>query len=145
MRACARVHCTAAARAGVVVDSDHQHIAIIDLDAEQPFVIGLCHRHADRLTMPAGWKISERREAQQSLFNLEPEPVVAADAVGVTPIEHQRARRILDAEDVPGDVAVAGPRPTRWIGEPAARSNELLDVDDDSPLLARAFRASQAS
>ena len=160
MRGCVRVGCSDAAVAGLALDPEHQRVWIVDLPADAPRYIGVCHAHADLLTVPEGWSIVEDRNPQGRLFvRASPRRVRSAeerrrDAVAsITHLEHRR--RDVDVtelqlfDDTPAEVAAApaedDARTNTWVGDPDLRRSEHHDVDDASPLLQRAFRASRAS
>ncbi|NOX29707.1 MAG: DUF3499 family protein [Actinobacteria bacterium] len=154
MRGCVRLGCLEAAVAGIALDPEHQRVWIVDIPADDPRYIGMCHSHTDLLTVPVGWSTIDERCAQIALFGL------ASPRAGSNRHQHrvQRRRpapqrdprtspRLFD--DEPADPIPVEQEPAAtsepWIGKPERRHNPLLDTDEESPLLARAFRASRAS
>jgi hypothetical protein len=144
---------------------------LIDWPIDPILISPICSKHAEALSVPAGWLLHDDRDGESSLF--AERSVAAADSTGstratVARLDHRRAQRDCVVEElqlfeVPesDETAVAADRSpaqcnaetaglghnpgAEWIGEPEERSNELLEVDAATPLLARAFRASQAS
>jgi hypothetical protein len=172
MRGCVRLGCRDAAVAGVALDPAHQRVWIADLPADDPLYIGLCHAHADRLTVPVGWSLLDERSAQAALFEVasprrvqQPEATVSHLSLRprkAAPVEPQlielqlfetepvepaasAARDIAAGETVETAALGTDPVPTSWIGDPGARQHRMLDIDAESPLLSRAFRASRAA
>ncbi|MCP3938583.1 MAG: DUF3499 family protein [Actinomycetia bacterium] len=166
MGGCVRFDCVKPAAAGLALDHEHQRVTIIDRDtAIDLLLIELCHHHADEVTMPTGWVIDDDRAAQQSLFVAE--LLDTAAPASVSRLDHRRARQertiheptLFSAperadenkmEDKRRRIPIEPIEPIEdedspWIGQPELRHSELLEVDETSPLLARAFRASRAS
>ncbi len=149
---------------------------IVDLPADDPRYIGVCHAHAELLTVPEGWSIVEDRNPQGKLFvRASPRRVRTAeqrrlDAIAsVAHLEHRRrgaeVTELQLFDDLATDTSPEGSsdpvltdavlpdsvltdtevRPTTWVGDPDLRHSAHHEVDDASPLLQRAFRASRAS
>lgn len=139
---------------------------IVDLPAGDPRYIGVCRTHTELLTVPEGWTITEERHAQAALFEVAsprrvrrtPAQRVAAATGSLAHLDHRRPadspaplqlfEAEADAEDPtePAREIVAEPTPdSSWVGDAQHRHTELHDVDEESPLLQRAFRASRAS
>lgn len=63
-RQCARPGCSAYACATLAYDY-HQRVTWIDplADESHPMAYDLCHDHAQALTVPRGWRLEDRRPA----------------------------------------------------------------------------------
>ncbi len=201
-----RTLCHETADAALAIDPPRREAWLIDLADEPEFVSPICARHADLMSVPAGWLLHDERDGASALFakrciaerpDAERRAALTAttspaedEEATVTRLDHRRARlqRILEeptlfepghpgtrghdseAADIPAasgttddtmppgandhspdadvssdDTAAKHNAGAEWIGEPDDRHNDLLDVDGSTPLLARAFRSSQAS
>jgi Protein of unknown function (DUF3499) len=60
-RQCSRPTCSEPARAGILYDAPGRSLALLDLFDAGPQAIPLCQRHADRLTPPQGWEMTDQR------------------------------------------------------------------------------------
>ena len=62
MRTCRRRGCDVEAAAAVGLSYEPKEIVLADLLAERdPSLLELCRTHADRLSPPLGWHLSDRR------------------------------------------------------------------------------------
>jgi hypothetical protein len=62
VRTCAKTRCRALAEATLVLRYAERHVDIVDLLPEpDPNLVDLCSEHADRLTPPLHWVISDSR------------------------------------------------------------------------------------
>lgn len=159
MITCVRSTCRSPATAGLAIDPPRREAWLVEWHADAFLLSPVCERHADALTVPAGWLLHDDRQPTHGLF--AERSVAAASGQGtVTRLDHRRARRervveeptLFATDETTGDDATgdrAGDTLRNpggdWIGDPDERHTELLDVDERTPLLARAFRASQAS
>ena len=162
---CVRTQCQSPVAAGLAVNPPRREAWLIPWP-EDPFLITpICDDHAESITVPSGWLLHDEREGATSLF--AERSFAANETATVTRLDHRRARRALDVEELTlfalpasepmpatlegideenqQDAAAQDHTANQWIGEPGERHTELLDVDEKTPLLARAFRASQAS
>ena len=160
-----RPHCPNRVAAGLAINPPRQEAWLLPWPDDPYLISPICDEHAEALTVPAGWLLHDERDGASALF--AERSVAATEPATVTRLDHRRARREVEAEELtlfdtsPADSAsddvdraddTVEPVTTdqhnagaEWIGEPDERHTELLDVDDKTPLLARAFRASQAS
>jgi len=160
---CVRTECSDPASAGLAVDSARREAWLIELPDDATLMIPVCSAHADVLSVPAGWMIHDNRDdAGSALFADRSVPEAPARAT-VTRLDHRRARRSTKLEEptlfgsntTPTDSEIESQTPEEeppsqsdddaWTGRAGAHHSEMLDVDDATPLLARAFRSSQAS
>ena len=119
-RQCAWFGCSAVAIATYTFDSSTRTV-LLDTPFDGSARAGeLCHRHAQSLSPPRGWRVEDRRPAPASA---PPPPTVADDVEAVADAD-------VDAEG-DGDRA-------QFDSEAELRT--LLDVH--TPLLTRAFRSS---
>jgi hypothetical protein len=135
-RLCQRPGCTGAAAAVLVIDVGRR-LAVIADAGDRRRGVELCDRHADRITVPVGWTRSDRR----ALFLSRPGPEIS---------QPELLRPLLETPPVPAVPAppVAPPaatppraRAAESIAEPAEPAGTLRhEVDERTPLLARAFR-----
>ena len=62
MRACVKAGCGASARATVSLRYGPREVLIVDLLGERdPNLLELCSSHADTLSPPIGWRVTDRR------------------------------------------------------------------------------------
>lgn len=62
MRTCAKLRCRSRASATVALRYDEREVVVGELAAEaSPNLVDLCGEHADRLTPPIGWRITDTR------------------------------------------------------------------------------------
>jgi hypothetical protein len=63
-RQCSRTACSAAAAVTLTYEYGRSQVWIDDLTAERdPHGYDLCARHAERLSVPLGWRLADRRHA----------------------------------------------------------------------------------
>lgn len=162
MDRCARGTCGRVAVTGLVYDPVGRSIWLVDLPADRHEVLALCRAHADNIVVPQGWTSSDRQTGSARLWNVAPGDDmgdgqrVAHPASRPTRLEHARARRRLDVEPLalfdPDrmdelDFADRGNAVARSALIPVldGKSELAVDVDDENtPLLARAFRSTRA-
>jgi hypothetical protein len=158
---CSRIGCDAAAVASFSFDALHE-LAWLDTVVEARGAGFLCQVHAERLTPPRGWSLLDRRSPEPKLF-------VAPAVIPGAPTEPKRGReprrnRAARARHTKSTAAAEGaeaPAPsgttTRSPGEPelpfdapppmpttwSPRNLPALEeeIDDRTPLLARAFES----
>ena len=64
MRTCAKAGCGDHAEATVALAYADREVVLVDLLEElDPNLLELCRRHADRLSPPMGWRVTDHREA----------------------------------------------------------------------------------
>lgn len=169
---CERPGCARSAAAAVAIDPRRSTVWIGDLDTSGPRVNVLCAQHADDLVVPVGWERRDIRDTPR-LFMVPSSPSAPARPrrmgrrTRTAPSPTAVVAQALDAAAEPVTAphpattdAVAtgqtgagqdpGPNPTlaalhRRSTELSAATVALLDVNADSPLLARAFRAGCAT
>ena len=62
VRTCAKIRCRALAEATLLLRYADRRVEIVDLLPEpDPNLVDVCSEHADRLTPPIGWVISDSR------------------------------------------------------------------------------------
>lgn len=62
MRTCAKLRCRTPARATVTLRYEDRDVVVGDLaPTPDPNLVDLCDEHADRLTPPVGWRITDAR------------------------------------------------------------------------------------
>jgi Protein of unknown function (DUF3499) len=66
---CSRPECADRAVARVVIDAQNCCI-IVDKRIEEPGAALMCLRHADRVTVPKGWSLDDRRDDNPRLFGI---------------------------------------------------------------------------
>jgi hypothetical protein len=121
----------------VLVIDVGRRLAVIADAGDRRRGVELCDRHADRITVPVGWTRSDRR----ALFLSRPGPEIS---------QPELLRPLLDTPPVPAvpapPAAVPAPRPAPTAApEPVVARAEPVptvnhEVDERTPLLARAFR-----
>lgn len=162
---CARGTCSREAVAGLGYDPVARSIWLVDLPGDDHQVLALCAGHADNLTVPHGWDSHDERSGEPRFWSFAPSVEAELEVAAASPptrIDHARARREIvveelelfgssggeaDAsstddgasEDAPIEV---GARGSLIPGVDAVAETAELHVDDGTPLLARAFRAS---
>jgi len=160
---CVRTQCPDPTTVGLAVDSRRREAWLVDLPEDATLLIPVCTAHADALSVPVGWMIHDNRGSVGSaLFADRSVPEAPAKAT-VTRLDHRRARRstkideptLFGADKTSPETDADSPNTNNdppaesddeaWTGRSAAQQNEMLEVDDATPMLARAFRASQAS
>ena len=125
MLQCVRGMCTEMATAELGYDVPQTRAWLYDLDAatiagtsrQRDMIMPLCRAHADRIKVPVGWELDDRRAPEPEPAKTPPEPSAEAPE-GVEPLFKPRSR----------------PEPT-----------EMPEPDPEpapSSLLERAFRAS---
>jgi len=164
MARCVRGTCSRNAVAGLRYDPIARTLWLLDLPGADHQVLALCGAHADNLTVPDGWVATDDRNGEPRLWSMDPaaEPSTSGRA-GRRPhttrrLDHERAKRqtvfeelelfesdMRDPQGDPGsdDEATANARRSLIPGAETAEAPKALDVDAGTPLLARAFRASQ--
>jgi len=155
----------------VAIDPRRSTVWIGDLDTSGPRVNVLCAQHADDLVVPVGWERRDirdtprlfvvpsnppaparpRRMGRRTRTAPAPTAVVAQalDATEPVTVPHPAATDTVAAGQA-GAGQDPGPNPMlaalhRRSTELSAATVALLDVNADSPLLARAFRAGCAT
>lgn len=64
-RLCSRPGCSERAAVTLTYDYGHSHVWLDELHAERdPHAYDLCRRHADDLSVPLGWHLTDRRFAE---------------------------------------------------------------------------------
>jgi len=64
MRSCAKNNCDDVASVTMGLRYEDREVLLADLLGEEdPNLLDLCARHADRLTLPIGWRIRDERSA----------------------------------------------------------------------------------
>ncbi|HEC10781.1 MAG TPA: hypothetical protein ENI86_14635 [Acidimicrobiales bacterium] len=169
MALCAHMGCSAPAEAGLLHDPGSRTVWLVEIPGEDQLMTALCSRHADSIVVPRGWEIQDRRDGHPRLWVLD------STAETAPPHRSRRSRRRAGSppDETPSDATLwsegnsedTAPRPsdtadtaqqpsdtasdTRntsdWVGDPAERRSSLLETSEETPLLARAFRASRAS
>jgi len=104
------------------------------LDGEPEATEGvLCQRHADGLTVPAGWVIDDRRDPTWRLFRPGPDDIAAAEAIRddtstsalrSRPRGRRRASERATQTELPGVTPTDGP-------DPAPEVDNVVDVPGD--------------
>ena len=62
MRSCSKSGCRAGAEATVTLRYPQKEVVVVDLERERdPNLLELCRPHADALSVPIGWSLSDRR------------------------------------------------------------------------------------
>ncbi|HEX6231054.1 MAG TPA: DUF3499 family protein [Actinomycetota bacterium] len=62
MRTCAKLRCRSRAQATAALRYEDREVVVGDLASEaDPNLVDLCPEHADRLTPPVGWRITDTR------------------------------------------------------------------------------------
>jgi len=162
MVTCARTECSDLASVGLAVDSIRREAWLVDLPDDATLMIPICTTHADALSVPAGWMIHDNRDDAGSALFADRSVAEAPAKATVTRLDHRRARRSTKLEEptlfgsnaAPTDSDIESQTPEEeppsrtddaWTGHAGTHPSELLEVDDATPLLARAFRSSQAS
>jgi hypothetical protein len=170
MARCARGTCGREAVAGLGYDPVHRAVWLIDLPGDEQQVLALCGAHADNLTVPDGWFSQDDRTGAPRLWSLGPVEPGSGTVTRPARLDHARARRQTDVEVLelfaeesvgePSPAETGDEDPTVVIDEssdagidlgarsvliPGASAVEAdgLEVDESTPLLARAFRASR--
>lgn len=144
---------------------------MLDLPGDEDKVLALCTAHADHLTVPYGWSSHDERTGSPRLWSLTSADESPTPSPRPVRLDHERAKRQVEVEalelfDVPADgdaeavadvtvgstdgdhgaptdAATIGARSTLIPGvDPIADAPDDLVVDEGTPLLARAFRAS---
>ncbi len=150
--------------AGLAIDSPRCEAWLIEWP-DDPFLISpICKKHADTLSVPPGWLIHDERDGETSLFADRSVARAATTRATVAHLDERRARREAATEELTLFETPVHENPddsgrnsasddqteqhnigAEWIGDPDERHSDMLDVDATTPLLERAFRASQAS
>lgn len=142
---CARPGCRDAATTRFFFDAKGALVVLDTKIAEWGGSGVLCTRHADRLTVPRGWTLDDRRVTAPRLF-----PVSRFDApVGFLGNGIARAKKLLapvaQAETpLPTDGGPAYELPARYEAVPVAihPDQAMFELPDErTPLLARAFES----
>ncbi len=152
-RVCMRPGCELAAAARLTFDPVSCQ-AWLDVLVDRPgSAQEVCELHADRLTLPRGWMLCDRRADEPALFvgastSAATPTAPAAPTAPSAPVVRRRRRSVapqpsltppapVAAElfDAPPDPLAAATPP------PPAASEDPLELSASSPLLARAFRA----
>lgn len=102
-----------------------RRLAVIADAGDRRRGVELCDRHADRITVPVGWTRSDRR----ALFLSRPGPEI---------VQPELLRPLLDTPPVPAVPAPPAPDPVAARAESVPPTSH--EVDETTPLLARAFR-----
>jgi hypothetical protein len=67
VRSCSKSGCGDQAEATIALVYGDKEVVVVDLLAElDPNLLELCARHADRLSPPMGWRVTDRRQASAS-------------------------------------------------------------------------------
>lgn len=146
---------------GLAIDAPSGEVWLIDWPEDAVLLSPMCSHHADALTVPAGWLLHDNRGDTNPALFADRSVARAKPIAMVTALAPQRAKghevvesqtlfdETLGAEtDVdPNSLAASSTRPRNrgLIGKPEDRHSKMLDVDNSTPLLERAFRSSQAS
>jgi len=141
MRRCSRPTCPEHGVVAVAFDAGSR-VAVFEAPTEWSALI-LCRPCADRLTLPAGWTWLDGA-GQMALFPELATVVVPAPALELV----EEDPPPLDQLELFEPPAAIEPDPDGWswpVGLDDGPIDELASVDESTPLLARAFRASQAS
>jgi len=65
VRICSRNDCKAQAEAAVTLRYGPREVDVVDLHHERdPNLLELCGSHADRLSPPVGWQLTDRRSVR---------------------------------------------------------------------------------
>lgn len=140
-RVCRRPGCDRAAVARLTYDVVTCQVWLDEVSERSGSTQEICALHVDRLRVPRGWMVCDRRVEQPAMFLTEPmaEP---------QPAVQRRPKRPKDVDDAPrlriAEVELFEAPAER---PPAEEPDEGDPPDDDapaapsSPLLARAFRA----
>lgn len=166
MTVCARPTCHGDAEVGLGYDAVNRVAWLVTLDGRSANLLGLCVRHAERVTLPAGWVGRDDRSGDPTLWlpAAGPAGTDGADVVRL-PVEPRGAhrRRLHDGtivDELAHDRAIVDELPL-WSDErhdPAAHLAEDLYGEHEravrepttpepdaaaphGPLLTRAFRA----
>ena len=68
-RHCSRSGCSERAAVTLTYDYRHSHVWLDELIAERdPHAYDLCARHAERLSVPHGWRLDDRRALRQHVL-----------------------------------------------------------------------------
>jgi hypothetical protein len=68
-RHCSRPGCSERAAVTLTYDYRHSHVWLDELIVERdPHAYDLCVRHAERLSVPHGWRLDDRRALQQQIL-----------------------------------------------------------------------------
>ena len=68
-RQCSRTGCAERATYTLTYHYARSHVWLDELSRERdPHAYDLCHRHADRLSVPSGWSLDDRRVVHVSLI-----------------------------------------------------------------------------
>lgn len=68
-RHCSRTGCAERARVTLTYQYARSHVWLDDLSADRdPHAYDLCERHADRLSVPSGWSLHDRRAVHYPLI-----------------------------------------------------------------------------
>ncbi len=151
--------CSAPAEAGVLHDPRTRTVWLVEIPGDDHLMTAMCTSHADTMVVPRDWEIEDLRDGHPRLWVLADSTVPASR--NRSPRRHHRVPTSLQGPrseatlwpeighgDRPEQPAV-DPSEARtaseWVGDPAARHSSLLEAGADTPLLARAFRASRAS
>ena len=68
-RHCSRSGCSERAAVTLTYDYRHSHVWLDELIAERdPHAYDLCVRHAERLSVPHGWRLDDRRALRQHVL-----------------------------------------------------------------------------
>jgi hypothetical protein len=158
---CSRIGCDAVAVASFSFDALNQ-LAWLDTVVEARGAGFLCQVHAERLTPPRGWSLLDRRSPEPKLF-VAPE-VIPDSSDGskrerapkrgrASRARHAKGAPASEVADAPGANPATGqpsaepelpfdappPMPTTWSPRNLPALDE--DIDDRTPLLARAFES----
>jgi Protein of unknown function (DUF3499) len=68
-RLCSRPGCSERAAVTLTYDYGHSHVWLDELHAERdPHAYDLCLRHAERLSVPHGWMLDDRRRVDHPIL-----------------------------------------------------------------------------
>jgi hypothetical protein len=109
----------------VLVIDVGRRLAVIADAGDRRRGVELCDRHADRITVPVGWTRSDRR----ALFLSRPGPEIS---------QPELLRPLLDTPPVPA--VPAPPAAVQAVVQAEPAPSVRHEVDERTPLLARAFR-----
>jgi hypothetical protein len=156
MTGCARPTCAGDAEVGLGYDAVNRVAWLVTLDGQPENLLGLCVRHAERVTLPAGWVGRDDRSGDPTLWL----PAAGPSSAGGADVTRLPAAPRGAHPLVPDDEAVVVEELPLWSDErhdPAAHLAEDLyrdhqrtlrepdgrpdDAAPHSPLLTRAFRA----
>jgi hypothetical protein len=167
---CSRPDCAERGVARAVIEPRERRI-IVDRRVDEPGAAVLCAAHADRVTVPKGWTLDDRREDNPRLFGIgrfnEPKqarerlrrlPETIAAAVAQLPLADANPYDLPAAYEAAPNTPVAHPliseapvsATERALARARARALSGADTtlfrdgDANAPLLTRAFSAARS-